>query len=117
METNLNHPFFYVSAIDGGGQYLLAGPYSSHEAALQRVRAVKEYAINLDTKGRAVFMAWGTASSTVPIRSALGAHMGEYEEHLTDEERAAIEAANRAETRRKQRADAALRAKNAARKA
>lgn len=71
--TNPAHSFFYVSAIDGARRYLVAGPYSSHDAAKARVEKVREYARERD--GRAHFMAWGTASSDQPHVTPLGANM------------------------------------------
>ena len=50
---------YYVTAIDAGKTYPMAGPFvNDHAAALAAVRAVREAACNID--GRACFMAWGT---------------------------------------------------------
>lgn len=51
---------YYVTAIDGGRVYLMAGPFmNAHWKALCAVRTVKEAAEEID--GRASFMAWGTS--------------------------------------------------------
>lgn len=62
-ETNPDHAAFYVSAIDNstGRAWLLAGPYGTHAAALARVRAVKDRAI--EGRPQAVFYAYGTCSA------------------------------------------------------
>lgn len=74
--TNPDHKNFYVSAIDGPRRFLVAGPYSSHKAALERVDVVRAEACDFRkyaSAGRAQFMAWGTASSEDPHPTALGA--------------------------------------------
>lgn len=79
MTPNPDHHFHYVSAIDSDRRFLIAGPYSSHEAALARVDVVRAYACDFSknaSAGRAAFMAWGTASSAEPLKTALGAHTG-----------------------------------------
>lgn len=79
MTPNPDHPFHYVSAIDGDRRYLMAGPYDCHEAALARVDSVREYACdfaNNSNAGRAHFMGWGTASSAEPHVTPLGANTG-----------------------------------------
>jgi hypothetical protein len=58
--TNPAHTAFYVSAIDGPKTYLVAGPYDTHQAALDRVEAVRTHADQHDP--RAHFMFWGTCS-------------------------------------------------------
>lgn len=69
--TNPTHTMFYVSAIDGPRTYLIAGPYGTHQAALDRVESVREHA--RDTDARAHFMAWGTcSSSTLNKQTPLG---------------------------------------------
>lgn len=76
MTPNPDHEFHYVSAIDGDRRYLIAGPYSSHEAALARVNDVRFIACDHKrnaSAGRAWFMAWGTASSAEPFKTPLGA--------------------------------------------
>lgn len=73
---NQNHQHHYVSAIDGARRFLVAGPYSSHEAALLHVDQVRRIACDHSrnaSAGRAAFMAWGTASSEEPQTTALGA--------------------------------------------
>lgn len=70
-EVNPDHPFHYVSAIDAGRPYLIAGPYKSHNEALENVRAVTDIAC--DMNGRAHFMAWGTCSAPEAIDTPLGA--------------------------------------------
>lgn len=52
-------PGFYVSAIDGSRKALVAGPFESHEEALDAVDATRSEWCELD--GRAWFYAWGTA--------------------------------------------------------
>ncbi len=49
---------YYVSAIDGRKNYLMAGPYAQHADALEDVQRVREIADKADA--RAHFMAWGT---------------------------------------------------------
>ncbi len=49
---------YYVSAIDAGRTFLMAGPYTLHGAALADVDKVRDIANKHD--GRAWFMAWGT---------------------------------------------------------
>lgn len=50
---------FYVSAMDGGAVFPMAGPFvNDHASALAAVRAVKDEAGSQN--GRALFMAWGT---------------------------------------------------------
>ena len=49
---------YYVSAIDAGKKYLVAGPYTNHSLALADVDRVRDIAGDYD--GRACFMAWGT---------------------------------------------------------
>lgn len=76
---NPDHSYHYVSAVDGPRRYLIAGPYSSHDAALSRVDEVRAIACDFQrnsSAGRAAFMAWGTASSAEPLKTALGAHTG-----------------------------------------
>lgn len=58
--TNPDHTAFYVSAIDGPKTYLVAGPYGTHQTALDRVEDVRSHASEAD--GRAHFMYWGTCS-------------------------------------------------------
>ncbi len=49
---------YFVSAIDGRKNYLMAGPYAQHADALEDVQRVREIADKAD--GRSHFMAWGT---------------------------------------------------------
>lgn len=49
---------YYVSAIDGPSQWLMAGPYTSHAEALLNVE--RSLAIANRHDGRAWFMGWGT---------------------------------------------------------
>lgn len=53
--------YYYVSVMDGGRYGLLAGPYNTHEEALEMVPAVKELAQKVDPY--AVFYAFGTAAA------------------------------------------------------
>lgn len=69
-DTSPDHNFFYVSAIDGPRHFLMAGPYDDHDTAKAMVESVRMYASDKD--GRAHFMAWGTAGSTVPRETRLG---------------------------------------------
>jgi hypothetical protein len=62
--------WFYVDAIDGRKTYLIAGPFASHQAALDLVDEVRSFAC--DTDGRAHFMAWGTCSNINFCRTAMG---------------------------------------------
>ena len=49
---------YFVSAIDGAKNYLMAGPYETHGEALAKIDPVRDIANNHD--GRAWFMRWGT---------------------------------------------------------
>lgn len=49
---------YFVSAMDGGSYWLIAGPYDTHAEALDAVEPVKAKANELDP--RAWFMGWGT---------------------------------------------------------
>jgi hypothetical protein len=49
---------YYVSAVDAGRTWLMAGPYKSHVEALATVDKALKIADEKD--GRAWFMAWGT---------------------------------------------------------
>lgn len=69
-DTNPEHRFFYVSAIDGPRHYLMAGPYGSREVAEGLVDEVRDYCTERD--GRAWFMAWGVAGSSDEAASRLG---------------------------------------------
>lgn len=69
-DTNPEHRFFYVSAIDGPRHYLMAGPYTDHEEAKAKVDEVRDYCTERD--GRAWFMFWGTAGSSEEIATRLG---------------------------------------------
>ena len=53
--------YHYVSVMDGTRYGLLAGPYSTHEEALEMVPVVKELAQRVDPW--AVFYAFGTAAA------------------------------------------------------
>lgn len=61
---------YYVSAIDGGRHWLIAGPYALHVAALAQVHPASVEA----EKGnpRAYFMAWGTCGSDELLATPLG---------------------------------------------
>jgi hypothetical protein len=50
---------YYVTAIDGGQVFYMAGPYNTHAEAL----ALVDTALNIADKhdGRAWFMSWGTS--------------------------------------------------------
>lgn len=50
---------YYVTAIDAGRVFLMAGPYSTHPEALADVDRARDIANTHD--GRAWFMAWGTS--------------------------------------------------------
>lgn len=63
-----NH--YYVSAIDGPKRYLIAGPYATHDEALERVDTVRNAAHERD--GRAWFMLWGTAGSDERHETPMG---------------------------------------------
>ena len=49
---------YYVSAVDAGRLYLMAGPYADHATALQDVD--RALAIAHEHDARAWFMTWGT---------------------------------------------------------
>jgi hypothetical protein len=69
--VNPDHDYHYVSAIDAGRPYIIAGPYGSHAEARENVDAVQSIAC--DMNGRAHFMAWGTCSAADVIDTPLGA--------------------------------------------
>lgn len=69
-EAAMDSRFHYVSAVDGARRFLVAGPYQTAEAAEARLRAARDIAE--DRSARAVFMAWGTASSEQPEETLLG---------------------------------------------
>jgi len=58
-ETCPENGNYYVTAIDGGQVYWMAGPYKTHPEAL----ALVDKALNIADKhdGRAWFMSWGTS--------------------------------------------------------
>lgn len=62
--------FFYVSCIEGSRKALVAGPYASHEDALNAVYRVKLAASKVDD--RSWFYAWGTAGSDDEYKTVLG---------------------------------------------
>lgn len=49
---------YYVSAIDGPEWFIMAGPYSTHAAALADVQ--KALNIAYEREAKAWFMSWGT---------------------------------------------------------
>jgi len=49
---------FFVSAIDAGKYFLMAGPFEDHAEAGAAVEEAKKLACDHDP--RAIFMAWGT---------------------------------------------------------
>lgn len=58
---------FYVTAIDTPDRkFLMLGPFDTKEAAEAKVKAALERAYELDTSGRAWFMAWGASKLTTP---------------------------------------------------
>ncbi len=68
---------FYVSMIDGKRYSLLAGPFATHQEALDRVGDAKRIAIDLVSW--AVFYAFGTMSITGTKEKPIGklnAHLG-----------------------------------------
>lgn len=72
--TNPDHKAFYVSAFDDRNEpRLAAGPYASHEAALERVAPVKDHIIAIRPECHWWF--WGTCSAPEPleIKIPLGA--------------------------------------------
>ena len=50
---------YFVTAIDGGTWWYMAGPYAEHAAALADVDKARTITCKHD--GRAHFMGWGTA--------------------------------------------------------
>lgn len=50
---------YYVTAITGGRYFVMAGPYSTHQAALDDVQRARDVAYQVDP--RAWWAAWGTA--------------------------------------------------------
>ena len=63
---------FYVSAINGQRKHLIAGPYATHEKALEQVNAVRDVAH--DREPMSWFFAWGTCSVNKKITTPLGAN-------------------------------------------
>lgn len=63
--------FYYVSIRDGNKTGLLAGPYSNHWQALQKVKLAtdKAYTVN---QGQAAFAAFGTCSIEKNIKTIFG---------------------------------------------
>lgn len=61
---------FYVSAIDGSKRFLVAGPYPTHQDALDKVQDTLKKADSLDP--RAWFMSWGTASNDKETKTPMG---------------------------------------------
>lgn len=57
---------FYVTAIDAGRVFPMLGPLATKEAAEEKVKAALDRAMELDTSGRAWFMAWGATKITTP---------------------------------------------------
>jgi hypothetical protein len=51
---------YFVSAVDAGKYYMMAGPYPTHSEALQNRDAALKIANKHDASGRAWFMGWGT---------------------------------------------------------
>jgi hypothetical protein len=62
--------YFYVSAIDGPKKWLMAGPYTDHQAALNQVHAVAKEAA--DGRPQSWWYAWGTCGSDEIIKTPLG---------------------------------------------
>lgn len=58
--TNPNHRAFYVSMIDGTRMGRAAGPYLTHQEALDDVKRVRDAAYDIDP--RSWFFSWGTCS-------------------------------------------------------
>ena len=52
---------YFVTALDGGKLYYMAGPYQTHAAALGDVQKAQDIAGKHDPRG--CFMAWGTVKS------------------------------------------------------
>lgn len=66
---------YYVSACPSGrqpedGAYIVAGPYSTHRDALDRVQHVRRQACRLDRRG--FYLDWGTARSAEPQPTLMG---------------------------------------------
>lgn len=61
---------YYVSCIDGPRRSLVAGPYSSHAAALADVDRVRGAAYRVDFKSH--WYAWGTAGVSAEVYSYPG---------------------------------------------
>lgn len=66
-DVNPDHEHFYVSAIEGGMPYIVAGPYPHHQSALDAVGIASE--VGESQTPRAAFMSWGTCSSMARIRA------------------------------------------------
>lgn len=69
-----NYPCYYTSVVDGPRMAVLAGPFRTHQEALDMVRPAKELAHQLDTKS--VFYGFGT------VKLATGKLTGKLNEKL-----------------------------------
>ena len=81
LDNATGHPaareFFYVTAIEAGRVYPLAGPYGSHDEAAAKVDEARSIAMDFSRNtqaGRAAFMAYGVTKLTAraPRKSTLG---------------------------------------------
>lgn len=71
QEVDTRPGFYYVTAIDGPRKARIAGPYNSHELALDAVETVKNQAYGMDPRSH--FWAWGTMRSEADLgKGALG---------------------------------------------
>lgn len=68
-ETSCPRGTYYVTAVDGGSFWRMAGPYDTHQEALADVRRVHELTDKHDRSGRAAFMGWGTIRDKEGARS------------------------------------------------
>lgn len=65
QEADPRAGFYYVTAIDNNRSARIAGPYRTHEAALDAVDRVKNLAYDVDP--RAHWWAWGTMRSETDL--------------------------------------------------
>jgi hypothetical protein len=75
LDGPANEKFYYVTAIDGGRAFFMAGPYDAHQDALDHVDIVRHAACDHNQNsnaGRAAFMSFGTAATTERRATSLG---------------------------------------------
>ena len=66
-DTNPSHRHFYVTAIDDDRPFLCAGPWPTHQGALDAVATVRSLAEK--QRPQSVFYAWGTSGSQLRLKA------------------------------------------------